>query len=45
VGDVLSHASLNIRFNRTLTGDRWDSLLGLVRRLMDVNLCDEPDSF
>jgi hypothetical protein len=36
---------LNIRFNRTLTGDRWNSWVSLLRRLMNVHLSDEPDSF
>jgi hypothetical protein len=45
VADVLSHAPLNIRFNRMLIGDRWDSWVSLLRRLMVVNLSDEPDSF
>jgi hypothetical protein len=45
VADVLSHAPLNIRFNRTLTRDRWNSWVSLLRRLMRVNLSEEPDSF
>jgi hypothetical protein len=45
VADVLSHAPLNIRFDRMLIGDRWDSWVSLLRRLMVVNLSDEPDSF
>ena len=45
VADVLGNVPLNIRFNRTLTGDRWDAWISLVRRLMAVHLSNEPDSF
>jgi hypothetical protein len=45
VADVLSNVPLNIRFKRTLTGERWNSWVSLVRRLMHVNLSDKPDSF
>jgi hypothetical protein len=45
VADVLSHAPLNIRFNKTLTGDRWNFWVSLLRRLMHINLSDEPYSF
>jgi hypothetical protein len=45
VTDVLGNALLNIRFNRTLTGDRWDAWVSLVRKLMVVHLTNEPDSF
>jgi hypothetical protein len=45
VSDVLSNVPLNIRFNRTLTGERWNSWVSLLRILMNVNLSDEPDSF
>jgi hypothetical protein len=46
VADVPSNnVPLNIRFTRTLTGDRWNSWVSLLRRLMNINLNDEPDSF
>jgi hypothetical protein len=45
VADVLSHVPLNIRFNRTLIGDIWNYWVSLLRRLMHINLSDEPDSF
>jgi hypothetical protein len=45
VADVLGNVPLNIRFNRILTGDRWDAWISLVRRLMAVHLTNEPDSF
>jgi hypothetical protein len=45
VSEELSQAPLNIRFNRTLTRDKRDSWISLVRRLMDVHLTDKPDSF
>jgi hypothetical protein len=45
VADVLGNVPLNIRFNRMLTGDRWDAWISLVRRLMAVHLSNEPDSF
>jgi hypothetical protein len=45
VADVLSTMPLNIRFNRTLTGERWNSWVSLLTKLMSVNLSDEPDSF
>jgi hypothetical protein len=45
VADVLSQVPLNIRFNRMLTGDRWNSWIRLLRRLIEVNSSDEPDSF
>jgi hypothetical protein len=45
VTDVLSNVQLNIRFNRTLTGERWNSWVTLLRRLISVNLSDESDNF
>jgi hypothetical protein len=45
VADVLSHAPLNISFNRVLRADRWEDWLHLVERLMNINLTDEPDCF
>jgi hypothetical protein len=45
VADVLSHAPLNISFNRVLRADRWEDWLHLVERLMNINLTDEPDRF
>uniref|UniRef100_A0A453RWE3 Uncharacterized protein n=1 Tax=Aegilops tauschii subsp. strangulata TaxID=200361 RepID=A0A453RWE3_AEGTS len=34
-----------IQFRRSLVGERWNSWLHLVRRLMDVQLSDHPDLF
>jgi hypothetical protein len=45
VAHVLSHALLTIRFNRNLIGDRWNSWVRLLIRLMHINLSDDPDSF
>jgi hypothetical protein len=45
VTDVLFNVPLNIGFNRTLTGDRWNSWVSLLQRLMNVHLSDEPCSF
>jgi hypothetical protein len=45
VAHVLSHALLNISFNRTLTGNRWNSWVNLLKKLMRINLSDESDSF
>jgi hypothetical protein len=45
VAEVLSNMPLNIRFNRILTGDRWNSWVSLLQRLININLSDEPDSF
>jgi hypothetical protein len=45
VAKVLSNVPLNIIFNRTLTGERWNSWVSLLRRLININLSDEPDSF
>jgi len=44
VSTVLGYVPLNIQFRRTLVGQRWDDWLHLVRRLMDVNLSDGPDT-
>jgi hypothetical protein len=38
VVDVLSVRTLNIEFRRALTGNKWDTWLLLVQRLMMVNL-------
>uniref|UniRef100_A0A453PPM2 Uncharacterized protein n=1 Tax=Aegilops tauschii subsp. strangulata TaxID=200361 RepID=A0A453PPM2_AEGTS len=43
-GTVLQSVPLNIQFRRSLVGERWNSWMYLVRRLMDVQLSDEPDS-
>ena len=44
VATVLRTAPLNIQFRRTLAGARWEAWLHLVRRLMDVQLAQRPDS-
>jgi hypothetical protein len=38
VADVLVNAPLNIRFRHVLKGERWDTWLDLVSRLMNVQL-------
>jgi hypothetical protein len=45
VADVLAHAPLNIHFRRVLNENKWMAWLHLCRRLMTVNLGDEPDNF
>src|SRR6187399_2296217 len=44
VHTVLSTVPLNVEFRRALVGQRWESWLNLVRRLMQVNLTTETDS-
>uniref|UniRef100_A0A452XI14 Reverse transcriptase zinc-binding domain-containing protein n=1 Tax=Aegilops tauschii subsp. strangulata TaxID=200361 RepID=A0A452XI14_AEGTS len=44
VATILQTVSLNIQFRRSLLGERWDSWLHLVRRLMDVQLSDHGDT-
>uniref|UniRef100_A0A453G7T8 Uncharacterized protein n=1 Tax=Aegilops tauschii subsp. strangulata TaxID=200361 RepID=A0A453G7T8_AEGTS len=44
VGTVLQSVPLNIQFRRSLVGERWNSWIHLVGRLMDVQLSDQPDS-
>jgi hypothetical protein len=41
VAIVLNQNPLNIAFCRTLTGNRWDMLLHLVQRLINVELTNE----
>src|SRR4051812_36788274 len=43
VNTVLGTVPLNIQFRRSIVGPRWTNWLHLVRRLMQVNLSDEPD--
>jgi hypothetical protein len=45
VADVLSHNPLNVVFRWTLTENKWEVWLHLVRRLMDINLNDNKDVF
>ena len=44
VGTVFQTISLNIQFRRALVGERWNAWMHLVRRLIDVQLSDQPDS-
>ena len=44
VGTVLQTIPLNIQFRRVLVGERWTAWMHLVRRLIDVQLSDQPDS-
>ena len=43
VATVLQSNPLNIQFRRTLAGNRWEASLHLVRRLMEVELSQQPD--
>uniref|UniRef100_A0A8I6YGZ3 Uncharacterized protein n=1 Tax=Hordeum vulgare subsp. vulgare TaxID=112509 RepID=A0A8I6YGZ3_HORVV len=43
VATVLQSNPLNIQFRRALIGHRWANWLNLVRRLMDIQLSEEPD--
>uniref|UniRef100_A0A452XPP0 Reverse transcriptase zinc-binding domain-containing protein n=1 Tax=Aegilops tauschii subsp. strangulata TaxID=200361 RepID=A0A452XPP0_AEGTS len=45
VATVMQTVPLNIQFRRSLVGERWTSWLHLVRRLIEVHLSDEVDSF
>ena len=45
LGTVFQLIPLNIQFRRLLVGERWNSWMHLVRRLIDVQLSDQPDSF
>lgn len=44
IATVLQTVPLNIQFRRSLVGERWNSWLHLVRRLMDVQLSDQGDT-
>uniref|UniRef100_A0A453AL30 Reverse transcriptase zinc-binding domain-containing protein n=1 Tax=Aegilops tauschii subsp. strangulata TaxID=200361 RepID=A0A453AL30_AEGTS len=44
VGTVFQTTPLNIQFRRALVGERWTAWLHLVRRLIDVQLSNQPDS-
>ena len=44
VAIVLQTVPLNIQFRRALVGERWNSWLHLVRRLMEVQLSDQADA-
>src|SRR4051812_15242028 len=44
VGTIFQPTPLNIQFRRALVGERWNSWMHLVRRLIDVQLPDQPDS-
>lgn len=43
VATILNSVPLNIQFTRSLVGERWDSWLHLVRRLMYVQLSNQAD--
>ena len=43
VATVFQSIPLNIQFRRTLAGNRWEVWLHLVRRLMEVQLSQQPD--
>jgi uncharacterized integral membrane protein len=45
VAHVLNQTPLNIRFNRTLVGDKWDAWVQLISKLMSVHLSNEPNKF
>ena len=44
VGTVFQTIPLNIQFRHALVGERWNAWMHLVRRLIDVQLSDQPDS-
>uniref|UniRef100_A0A453MKL7 Uncharacterized protein n=1 Tax=Aegilops tauschii subsp. strangulata TaxID=200361 RepID=A0A453MKL7_AEGTS len=44
VGTVFQTIPLNIQFRRVLVGARWTAWMHLVRRLVDVQLSDQPDA-
>uniref|UniRef100_A0A453FQN4 Reverse transcriptase zinc-binding domain-containing protein n=1 Tax=Aegilops tauschii subsp. strangulata TaxID=200361 RepID=A0A453FQN4_AEGTS len=44
VGTVFQTIPPNIQFRRALVGERWAAWMHLVRRLIDVQLSDQPDS-
>lgn len=43
VGTIFQTIPLNIQFRRALIGERWTAWMHLVRRLIDVQLSDQPD--
>ena len=43
VATVFQSVPLNIQFRRSLAGNRWEEWLRLVRRLMEVQLSQQPD--
>uniref|UniRef100_A0A453QWL8 Uncharacterized protein n=1 Tax=Aegilops tauschii subsp. strangulata TaxID=200361 RepID=A0A453QWL8_AEGTS len=43
VATIMQSIPLNIQFRRALVGDRWESWLHLVSRLMEVQLSHQPD--
>lgn len=43
MADVLTKAPLNIKFRRSLVGDKWVRWLHLVQRLMSVCLNEDSD--
>ena len=44
LGTIIQATPLNIQFIRALVGERWVAWMHLVRRLIDVQLSDQPDS-
>ena len=43
VASVFQSIPLNIQFRRVLAGNRWEEWLRLLRRLMEVQLSQQPD--
>uniref|UniRef100_A0A453GIK3 Uncharacterized protein n=1 Tax=Aegilops tauschii subsp. strangulata TaxID=200361 RepID=A0A453GIK3_AEGTS len=43
VATSMQATPLNIQFRRVLVGNRWEAWLHLVRRLMEVQLQNQPD--
>lgn len=41
---ILHTTPLNIQFRRSLIGERWNSWLHLIRRLMDAQFSNQPDT-
>jgi hypothetical protein len=45
VAEVMANNPLQITFKRILRGERWETWLDLVSRLMNIQLSDESDKF
>ena len=45
VADALANGSVHIEFRRNLTGNKWNSWLNLLQKLITINLTNEDDKF
>ena len=43
IGTIFQMTPLNIQFRHALVGVRWTAWMHLVRRLVEVQLSDQPD--